>query len=56
MTRLEEFKMKNIHEISLAEAYEYSKQGLIFVIRDGHLKGLGMQKKEHMTNDKFRKN
>lgn len=35
------FKICDIYKISLEEAYEFYKLGLIFIIRDGAIKGLG---------------
>lgn len=38
---MKKFKLSDIFNISLQEAYEFNKLGLIFIIKDGIIKGLG---------------
>lgn len=38
---MKKFKLSDIYNISLYEAYEFNKRGLIFIIKDGTIKGLG---------------
>ncbi len=38
---MKKFKLSDIYNISLYEAYEFNKLGLIFIIKDGTIKGLG---------------
>lgn len=38
---MNKFKLSDIYNISLQEVYEFNKLGLIFIIKDGTIKGLG---------------